>query len=301
MKNFKTYEPEGLATSKPNYDNKFDLTKDLDTVNNDYSEVEKSNHIRYFQKWRFKNRARFKRSLVSVFTLFVISFVSCGASDRPTEPDRLPFGVFPLNDVRWVEEVSVIENHPGEPHYYLDTVTYSVRQVAENKAELHYSRVRTLGHYKYDAELQELIWVKDTTLYEEPELALGWFYLESKKVYWQRGNDVENWYGERVLLYDFSLNVGDTFDNGLPNTYGGSGYYVASIDNVLVGNEYRKRYNFLKPEQTHFSFSVIEGIGSDRGLSFPMDGYGATTHPKPTITPIAVYYKDRVITDWRKQ
>jgi len=183
MKNFKTYEPEGLATSKPNYDNKFDLTKDLDTVNNDYSEVEKSNHIRYFQKWRFKNRARFKRSLVSVFTLFVISFVSCGASDRPTEPDRLPFGVFPLNDVKWIETnhygdsfTGLDSGYAGYYYQFYDTITYSVRQVGENKAELHRSiQKRMLTYDLYLLHPENLI--ADSTWNEKPEL-LGWIYLE---------------------------------------------------------------------------------------------------------------------------
>ena len=136
-KSFDLIKNEVEKNFKPNYDKRFGLTKDLNTVNNYYSEVEKSNHTRYFQKWRFKNRARFKRSLVSVFTLFVVSFASCGASDRPTEPDRLPFGVFPLNDVRWVErDFWKADSIINLPEVYIlidmfntDEITYSVHKL----------------------------------------------------------------------------------------------------------------------------------------------------------------------------
>ncbi len=56
------------------------------------------------------------------------------------------------------------------------------------------------------------------------------------------------------VLYDFTLNVGDTFPN---NTwYCSFGDSVTSIDSVLIGSSYRKQWNF------RYSASIVEGIGS---------------------------------------
>lgn len=64
------------------------------------------------------------------------------------------------------------------------------------------------------------------------------------------------------LLYDFNLGVGDT----LPVTYNISYYgqnYVLSIDSILVGTTYHKRYNLNYT-------SIIEGVGSSFGLIEPL-------------------------------
>jgi len=314
-KYFLSYEPE-LATSKPNYDNRFGLKKDLNTVNNDYnySEVEKSNHTRYFQKWRFKNRARFKRSLVSVFTLFVVSFASCGASDRPTEPpgERLPFGVFPLNDVKWVH-VWYGGHWLFEPYtsghinvisaFCIDTITYSVRQINETTAELRSVSVRTEQHRIGWDTINKISLNLDDTTYTLDEPAFsnfnsGWIYLENNRVYF-RGKDYDGspW-PERNLMYDFNLNVGDTF---LEYKYLENYYYkysVKSIDRALVGNEYRKRYNFVI--STHYSenyttTSVIEGIGSPENLFHTLFYFpGMQVDPQPPELQ-EVYFRNKLI------
>lgn len=68
-----------------------------------------------------------------------------------------------------------------------------------------------------------------------------------------------------VLLYDFSLQVGDTFKIPTVFTYCFDSIgVVASIDSVLIGAQYRRRINFsviwdiIAPH--------IEGIGSTSGL-----------------------------------
>lgn len=62
------------------------------------------------------------------------------------------------------------------------------------------------------------------------------------------------------LLYDFNLNVGDTVRGFTEN----QGYedVVQSIDSVLVGSNYRKRWNINQGYQ----ISIIEGVGSTFGL-----------------------------------
>lgn len=62
------------------------------------------------------------------------------------------------------------------------------------------------------------------------------------------------------LLYDFNMNVGDTakgylFSFGLSES-------IKSIDSVLVGTTYRKRWNI----NTCYGVSLIEGVGSTYGL-----------------------------------
>ena len=66
----------------------------------------------------------------------------------------------------------------------------------------------------------------------------------AKKVFWWDGFNGE------VLLYDFSLNVGDTM-RGLCNLH-----VISSIDSVLIGSDYRKRFVLDN------SNCVIEGLGS---------------------------------------
>jgi hypothetical protein len=82
----------------------------------------------------------------------------------------------------------------------------------------------------------------------------------SRQVYWLNMQT-----GEENLLFDFSLDVGDTLE----------GYLyectlvirtVVSVDSVLIGQNYRRRINFDTTQDcTHFS--IIEGIGSTCGLT----------------------------------
>ena len=67
-------------------------------------------------------------------------------------------------------------------------------------------------------------------------------------------------FGEECILYDFSLNPGDTLDYGCQNCPA----VITSIDSVLVGNNYRRKFNLST------SYSIIEGIGSTSGLLEPL-------------------------------
>lgn len=73
--------------------------------------------------------------------------------------------------------------------------------------------------------------------------------------------------GAECLLYDFNLNVGDTLHPGTcDNQFGcSSPVIVISIDSVLVGNNYRKRYN-LEMNGMYPNDTLIEGIGATSGL-----------------------------------
>ena len=67
-----------------------------------------------------------------------------------------------------------------------------------------------------------------------------------------------------ILLYDFDLNVGDALPMSFNNYT--SDILIDSIDSILVGDVYRKRFHF----QGLWATFIIEGIGSDRGLFEPM-------------------------------
>jgi len=83
----------------------------------------------------------------------------------------------------------------------------------------------------------------------------GAIRTEAGKVYELSGN-------EEYLLMDFTQNVGDTL-----NTIIGSGLIIGSIDSVLIGEAYRKRFNFSNGDVCHW---MIEGIGHEAGLFEPM-------------------------------
>ena len=65
------------------------------------------------------------------------------------------------------------------------------------------------------------------------------------------------------ILMDFTLSVGDTLYSSI--CY--SGKVIETIDSVLVGMEYRKRFNF---GESYCSW-MIEGVGHERGLFESMD------------------------------
>ena len=69
------------------------------------------------------------------------------------------------------------------------------------------------------------------------------------------------------LLYDFTLQVGDTV-KGFLNLNLDQPDTIKSIDSVLVGNIYRKRWN----TNSCYKINLIEGIGSTYGLIIPSPG-----------------------------
>lgn len=71
-----------------------------------------------------------------------------------------------------------------------------------------------------------------------------------------------------TLLYDFNLSIGDTlpitFINYSPDVF------ITSIDSVLMGSDYRKRFMLSIQRDWGVYGSLIEGIGSTYGLLNPM-------------------------------
>lgn len=76
---------------------------------------------------------------------------------------------------------------------------------------------------------------------------------EAKRVYLITG-------GTELLIYDFNLNVGDTFHNS------GVGHdgIVSGIDSVNIAGQFRKRYAFTMADGSNMAWSGswIEGVGN---------------------------------------
>lgn len=92
----------------------------------------------------------------------------------------------------------------------------------------------------------------------------------SGKVYMQADSNLQLYSssinaGQEYLLYDFSLNIGDTI---ILNSVIDSINIVNVIDSVLVGSEYRKRWNFNTIGG--FPRQWIEGIGDYHGLFYSL-------------------------------
>ncbi len=80
--------------------------------------------------------------------------------------------------------------------------------------------------------------------------------VPNKKVYYVTPSS-----STEELLYDFNMGIGDTVQGYLAS-YPGMYDTVISIDSVLVGNDYRKRWYI----NNWYEIYLIEGIGSTYGL-----------------------------------
>jgi hypothetical protein len=78
--------------------------------------------------------------------------------------------------------------------------------------------------------------------------------------------------GAEKLIYDFSLNEGDSFYTG--GSMGGQPLYaeVVTVDSILINGSYRKRIIF----DDWFDENWIEGIGSSVSPFFPFDNIYTT-------------------------
>ena len=78
-----------------------------------------------------------------------------------------------------------------------------------------------------------------------------------------------------TLLYDFGLSAGDTLPQSYISDTTTCLNVVSSIDSVLVGSVYHKRFNISNlldmPSDSNY-VSLIEGVGSTTGLLYPLMG-----------------------------
>jgi len=298
MQNLRFYDAQvakGFDLMKNEVEKSFEPNSDSIGLNQSSSKI-KNNLTDCLMRFLFFSRATFFRRclqrIILVLIIFAIPQIGC-ASDKPTEPDRLPWDVFPMNnDVKWVETGHyMLEGFKDEGTKYIiefryDTSTFFVRLITENQAELYATGIVKLereGWEFIDGGMKELkfedsVWTYGPTLQ-------GHIHLENKKVYYQQTDK------EKELLYDFGLRLNDTTTFGRPYDTAGE-YFVASIDSAKLGNEYRKRYRF-KSVYGNWFFSVIEGMGCDICFFYPLLGPIERNHNKDRLR--GVYYKDKLI------
>ncbi len=109
-----------------------------------------------------------------------------------------------------------------------------------------------------------------------------------KKIYVRLPN-----YPNEKILYDFTQSVGDSINSVLAENTGP--FVIESIDSVLIGSLYHKRFNINYPYT-----ALIEGIGSTQGLLDPLGGFEfgsilvCVQHFNQTIYPDALEPCDMV-------
>ncbi len=88
--------------------------------------------------------------------------------------------------------------------------------------------------------------------YTFENIYIGGIRNDAGKVYLYKGSGED-------LLYDFTLSPGDTL-----NTMISGSNVITSIDSVIIGNDYRRRFNLNSPDG--YSNWIIEGLGHEKGL-----------------------------------
>ncbi|MGZ3863590.1 MAG: T9SS type A sorting domain-containing protein [Bacteroidia bacterium] len=94
-----------------------------------------------------------------------------------------------------------------------------------------------------------------------------------RKIYFRRPNETAD-----SLLYDFSLNIGDTLKNYILHLCPVP-MVVSNIDSVLIGTKYRRRLIVSDNSCSVLNAEIIEGIGSTTGLLEYMDNTGGGGEP----------------------
>jgi hypothetical protein len=92
---------------------------------------------------------------------------------------------------------------------------------------------------------------------------------------------------QECVLYDFSLNPGDTLKGGCQS----GTIVISSIDSVLTGKNYRKRFNLSTSP-----YSIIEGIGSTSGLLEPLFPFEYTGTLICFVQNMLTLYPDTITT-----
>ena len=99
-----------------------------------------------------------------------------------------------------------------------------------------------------------------TIISSENAIHFGYLREDNMKVYFRYGID-----SDEFMLYDFSLNVGDTIILPIVNNQ----YimhemgWVYMVDSILIGSDYHRKIHI----QSWIEVVFIEGIGSAQGLS----------------------------------
>lgn len=102
--------------------------------------------------------------------------------------------------------------------------------------------------------------IKETGSFDNPERRLiGGLREEEKRIYYYGEGFLGSYAGENVLLYDFTVQVGDTIHHTTDRFWKS---IVLDTDSILIGDEYRRRYTVDNGWHYHHPDYIVEGIGS---------------------------------------
>ncbi|NSW44698.1 MAG: T9SS type A sorting domain-containing protein [Bacteroidales bacterium] len=180
------------------------------------------------------------------YLLLALAFLKANAQTYQYVP-------FPTENAVWSEDYSY-------DSYYYYPQCYFLDKIALNGDDTHIN----------GETYKKLFIFNDSVFNINNANYFGGIREENKRIYYY-GDTVH--FGKpnnclnEVLLYDFNLNVGDTFIsffNQIDSTYCSNSNWdvvVSSIDTIILGNKLRKRFIF-----NDFFTQWIEGIGNVRGL-----------------------------------
>ncbi|MBP1630789.1 MAG: hypothetical protein H6Q15_1682 [Bacteroidetes bacterium] len=112
-----------------------------------------------------------------------------------------------------------------------------------------------------DSLFKKLYWFQDSVFNPSTAECIGGLRENSQKQVFYKGKegyDNESWYG--IMLYDFSLSVGDSMKWFYKN------FIVISIDTIEVSGILRRQYSMGMGDYELFKW--IEGIGNNQGLLY---------------------------------
>lgn len=143
-----------------------------------------------------------------------------------------------------------VDQSTGDPQYmYHDFFTYYIYGTITIDSIIYYKVYRN-GYYMINSG--------------SPNFYNGyWAPLREESNRWYTIDDNE----EDVLLYDFTLTIGDTV-NSYANFYGGPGIItVVSIDTIVLDGEPKKRFNLSENFGAEY---IIEDVGASTGIWEPL-------------------------------
>ena len=193
-------------------------------------------------------------------TLTISIFIQCMCSFAQKEYEYVPF---PTSDAIW-SEVYRFGEYNWQPPSYERFAVNGEDTIINGKT--YYKIYMFLNNY-FDVNLSKYVGAL-----REDEQKRIWLKMDTP-VHQSKPANVYN--TDEILLYDFSVNEGDTIKSEYLNleTYN-EGAIVFKIDTIQIGNTYRKKIKLRFPFDLPDDFPFydyrewIEGIGSINGLFF---------------------------------
>ncbi|GHT19120.1 hypothetical protein AGMMS4957_02700 [Bacteroidia bacterium] len=193
--------------------------------------------------------------IVMALCVTAISWGGCNHSSDETLVEEIPIDdsqeVFPLDNATWTEVVHWdYESADNRPFPEDEYISYSLR-----------------GDTVVDGLRRSKLYFCPDIEQDYSELT-GFIHVDASKVYFRPNASTEDLYSyyieldyvdQDILLYDFSLKIGDKFKHTLQE-----------IDYVSIGGSERKRFCFYWDRDPYLRWYWIEGMGSTQCLFEPI-------------------------------